>query len=368
MIWVLLLDGPTSAPRPGPLLLLVALGDGRAGAGQRRRHGQRRARLERRLRPAGRPCRPGQPAGHVHPGDRRPPRRPRCPTPPCATGSPSSPTAAAAAPRRAPARPGRRGAARPGRRRVLTGPPRRLVASRDRPLLSDGSRSCEPMPTDARVADGARASPRGCSTRSRRPSSASASALMLVLAAVLAKGHVLLEDFPGLGKTLAARSFAQALGPRLRARPVHPRPAARRPDRVVHLRPAARRVRVPARAAVHRAAARRRDQPHAAQDPVGAARGDAGAPGHRRGRDLPAAGAVPRPRDRQPDRVRRHLPAARGPARPVPDAGQLRLPDRRRGVRRARAPARPASRRRSTLDAGHRRGRACWRCRRPSRR
>ena len=37
-------------------------------------------------------------------------------------------------------------------------------------------------------------------------------ALTLVLAAVLAKGHVLLEDFPGLGKTLAARSFAGALG------------------------------------------------------------------------------------------------------------------------------------------------------------
>jgi len=37
-------------------------------------------------------------------------------------------------------------------------------------------------------------------------------ALTQVLAAVLAKGHVLLEDFPGLGKTLAARSFARALG------------------------------------------------------------------------------------------------------------------------------------------------------------
>lgn len=37
-------------------------------------------------------------------------------------------------------------------------------------------------------------------------------ALGLVLAAILAKGHVLIEDFPGLGKTLAARSFAQALG------------------------------------------------------------------------------------------------------------------------------------------------------------
>jgi MoxR-like ATPase len=37
-------------------------------------------------------------------------------------------------------------------------------------------------------------------------------ALTLVLSSILAGGHVLLEDFPGLGKTLAARSFAQALG------------------------------------------------------------------------------------------------------------------------------------------------------------
>jgi len=37
-------------------------------------------------------------------------------------------------------------------------------------------------------------------------------ALRLVLAGILAGGHVLMEDFPGLGKTLAARSFAQTLG------------------------------------------------------------------------------------------------------------------------------------------------------------
>ncbi|HET6668165.1 MAG TPA: MoxR family ATPase [Intrasporangium sp.] len=37
-------------------------------------------------------------------------------------------------------------------------------------------------------------------------------ALRLVMAGILAGGHVLLEDFPGLGKTLAARSFAQTLG------------------------------------------------------------------------------------------------------------------------------------------------------------
>ena len=37
-------------------------------------------------------------------------------------------------------------------------------------------------------------------------------ALKTALAAILAGGHVLFEDVPGLGKTLAARSLAQALG------------------------------------------------------------------------------------------------------------------------------------------------------------
>ena len=36
--------------------------------------------------------------------------------------------------------------------------------------------------------------------------------LELVLAGILAGGHVLLEDLPGLGKTMTARCFAQALG------------------------------------------------------------------------------------------------------------------------------------------------------------
>jgi MoxR-like ATPase len=38
------------------------------------------------------------------------------------------------------------------------------------------------------------------------------SALTLILVTVLARGHVLIEDLPGLGKTLIARSFAAALG------------------------------------------------------------------------------------------------------------------------------------------------------------
>src|SRR5690606_8070142 len=36
--------------------------------------------------------------------------------------------------------------------------------------------------------------------------------LELILAAIFAGGHVLLEDYPGLAKTLAARCFAQSLG------------------------------------------------------------------------------------------------------------------------------------------------------------
>ena len=44
------------------------------------------------------------------------------------------------------------------------------------------------------------------------PSGSGKTTLLHVLAGILAGGHVLLEDLPGLGKTLAARSFAQALG------------------------------------------------------------------------------------------------------------------------------------------------------------
>ncbi|HEX7323448.1 MAG TPA: MoxR family ATPase [Mycobacterium sp.] len=38
------------------------------------------------------------------------------------------------------------------------------------------------------------------------------SALTLILTTILARGHVLIEDLPGLGKTLIARSFATTLG------------------------------------------------------------------------------------------------------------------------------------------------------------
>ena len=42
-------------------------------------------------------------------------------------------------------------------------------------------------------------------------------ALQLVLLGILADGHVLIEDVPGLAKTLIARSFAQVTGMTSRA-------------------------------------------------------------------------------------------------------------------------------------------------------
>ena len=88
------------------------------------------------------------------------------------------------------------------------------------------------------------------------------------------------------------------------------------------------RLQVPARADLRQPRPRRRDQPRHAEDPVGAARGDAGAPGHGRAQPLHARPAVLRPRDAEPARDGGHLPAARGAARPVPVQGDGPVPVR----------------------------------------
>ena len=57
-------------------------------------------------------------------------------------------------------------------------------------------------------------------------------ALELVLLGLLADGHVLIQDNPGLAKTLMARSFAVRDRPALRPSAVHAGPDAVRRDRV----------------------------------------------------------------------------------------------------------------------------------------
>ena len=161
-----------------------------------------------------------------------------------------------------------------------------------------------------------------------------------MLAGILAGGHVLLEDFPGLGKTLAARSFAQTLGLEFARAQFTPDllPADLTGSFVYDQRTGDFEFRPgPLFTGLLLADEINRTPPktqaallEAMQERQVTVEGET----------FPLRGAVPRARDRQPGRVRRHLPAARGAARPVPDAGRVRLPDRRRGVRRAAAPAR----------------------------
>ena len=81
--------------------------------------------------------------------------------------------------------------------------------------------------------------PRRRQPRSRRQ--APRETLRLPVLCLLGEGHVLVEDFPGVGKTMLAKSLARSLDSELLADPVHARPAAVRRDRRQRLRPAERR-------------------------------------------------------------------------------------------------------------------------------
>ena len=142
---------------------------------------------------------------------------------------------------------------------------------------------------------------------------------------------------------------------------VHAGPAARGPARLDDLRHAVGPLRVPGRPHLHQPVARRRDQPHATQDPGGAARGDGRRPGQHRWRNPQAANAIHRSGHRQPDRVRGHLSAARGAARSVRDPAGAAIP---LGARRDRDAAPPPRTRFGRADGQSGRGCAtiCSRC------
>ena len=177
-----------------------------------------------------------------------------------------------------------------------------------------------------------------------------------ILIGLLTGGHVLLEGVPGLAKTLTVKTLSDALHMRVPAHPVHARPAAGRHRRHGDLQPGQERVHPEEGPDLREPRAGRRDQPRAGQGAVGAARGDAGAPGHDRRHHAPAARAVPGHGDAEPDRAGGHLPAARGAARSLHADDQGRLPD-----------ARGRARDHGPHDVGHeRQRRARWRRRRRS--
>ena len=174
------------------------------------------------------------------------------------------------------------------------------------------------------------------------------SEVRFALVALLCRGHLLIEDVPGHRQDRPRQGDRQEPGLHLPADPVHPGPAAVRRDRPVDLQPEDAGVRVPAGPDHGPGRPRRRDQPRHAEDPVRAARVHGGAPGDGRRHDLPDARPVPRHRDPEPDRVRGHVRAAGGPARPVHAPDPPRLPASR--SRRWSSSTSRSARTRSTIS------------------
>ena len=139
---------------------------------------------------------------------------------------------------------------------------------------------------------------------STRSSSARSTQIRLCLACLLARGHLLIEDIPGVGKTTLAHALARSLGL-----------TYQRIQFTSDLLPAdiigvsvfeARNRPVPlsSRPGVLAARAGRRGQSRHAQGAERVARGDGRAPGHGGRPDLSADRAVLRDRDAEPGRTR----------------------------------------------------------------
>ena len=148
----------------------------------------------------------------------------------------------------------------------------------------------------------------------------------LVLAAMLSDGHVLLEDVPGTGKTSLARAMAQSVqGTNTRIQ-FTPDLLPGDITGITVYDQADRQVRVPLGSRLRQHRPRRRDQPGEPQDAVRPAGGHGGGPGDGRRRLAAGRRPLPRARDAEPRGAGRHLPAARGAARPLHDAHVARLP------------------------------------------
>ena len=166
-----------------------------------------------------------------------------------------------------------------------------------------------------------------------------------VLVALLAGGHLLLEGVPGLAKTLTIKTLAEALDASFRRIQFTPdlvpadlvgtriyRPSTGSFD--TELGPVFCNFLLADE--INRAPAKVQS---ALLEVMQERQVTIGRESHR------GPAPVPRDGDPEPDRVRGHLPAARGPGRPVHDEGRRRLPERRRGGHRRRALAAPGPRR-----------------------
>ena len=183
--------------------------------------------------------------------------------------------------------------------------------------------------------------------------------IRLALVALIAEGHLLIEDVPGVGKTMLAKAIARSIDCSFRRIQFTPDLLPTDVTGVNVFNQEQRRLRVQAGRHLRQHRAGRRDQPGAPEDAVGAPGVHGGAAGHGRHRDPPPRHAVHGDRHAEPDRARGHVPAARGAARPVHAPPVDRLPDATRSrPRSSRATARgtPADRDRPGERRARRRG------------
>ena len=151
--------------------------------------------------------------------------------------------------------------------------------------------------------------------------------------AMLAGGHLLVEGVPGLAKTLAVKSLAGAIGGQFQRIQFTPDlvPADLVGTRVYHQRTGEFEVSLGPvftnlllADEINRAPAKVQsallEVMQERQVTIGR-------------RDVPRTGAVPGDGDPEPDRVRRHLSAARGAGRPIHDEGARGLSDLAGGAR-----------------------------------
>ncbi len=106
-----------------------------------------------------------------------------------------------------------------------------------------------------------------------------------LLVGLLCGGHVLMEGVPGVAKTLLVRSLAAALSVRTSRVQFTPDLMPGDITGSMVIDGARGELSLPRGPGLHQPAPRRRDQPHPAEDPVRAARGDGGGAGLGRRRD-----------------------------------------------------------------------------------
>ena len=159
-----------------------------------------------------------------------------------------------------------------------------------------------------------------------------ADVLQHILAGILANGHILIEDYPGLAKTLIARLIAQTLD--LGFKRIQFTPDLLPSDITGSFLFNQREGRFEFRRGPIFTNLLLADEINRATPKTQSALLEAmqEAQVTDRGRALPARAAIPRDRHAEPDRARGHVRAARGAARPLPDApaaSAIRTPRRK---------------------------------------